>query len=236
MTSERFVVCCDNHGAHRHRPTVDAFLAFVKDYKPKVRIHAGDNWSFDWLRKGASTGEREGDTRDDFQHGLWFYEKYQPHVFLWGNHDARLQDVLDDPRATGERLAYAELLKEKIVAASPKTLHKIYQKRAGAWRWGDHTFLHGYAHGVGGLRKQAMVYGNVIVGHIHRQETVPTERIDGAIGHACGCLCELEQPYNRSHLGTLMQRHGWIYGEKTKGGKLIVHHARFIDGAWRCPT
>ena len=48
MTSkgERFVVAADSHGDQVDEETANALFAFCKDYRPTIRVHAGDAWDF----------------------------------------------------------------------------------------------------------------------------------------------------------------------------------------------
>ena len=47
---ERFVVAADSHGDQVDEETANALFAFCKDYKPTIRVHAGDAWDFRNLR------------------------------------------------------------------------------------------------------------------------------------------------------------------------------------------
>ena len=54
----RFVVAGDSHGDQVDAETERALFAFIADFKPQLRIHAGDNWDFRNLRRGASDDEK----------------------------------------------------------------------------------------------------------------------------------------------------------------------------------
>lgn len=236
MTAERFVCAFDLHGDHQHKPTVAAFHDFCKDFKPHARLVGGDIFDFRWLRRSASEDEKLEQVTADFQNGCSFLEKFKPSVFLWGNHDERLKDALDSNAAHGSLKAMAEHWIGHIEDITPKCQQLPYDKRRGVFQYGDHKILHGYAHGIGAARKHAFTYGNCIIGHVHRHDTVTVEGIDRRTCHVSGCLCELDMGYNRATVGTLAQEHGWIYGWKTKSGKVIVQHARRYGETWHCPN
>jgi hypothetical protein len=93
-----------------------------------------------------------------------------------------------------------------------------YDKREGVYVMGDTLFMHGFSGSVGSVntvRGHVLDYGqwSVIMGHIHSPDTItvaghPMPRM----GQSSGCLCELDFEYNRTHIKTLRQRHGFIYG------------------------
>ena len=236
MKTERWAGIWDIHGLHQHKPTVNEFLDFVKDYKPSVRIIGGDLWNFSCLRKSADDNDLREDPSIDFQAGCEFLRKFNPTVFLWGNHDHRLvrlarsRDVLLGAKANAETwIKYAERI-------TPGCRHIEYNKRTGMFEYGDHRFLHGYSHGVAAGRNHANAYGNCCIGHVHRDETYQVPRIDSSVCHISGCACALDMDYNHNHIGTLGQSHGWLYGFKTKLGRVYVQHAKRLEGRWVVPT
>lgn len=235
MKPERFVCAFDLHGDHGHKPTVQAFHDFCKDFKPDARIVGGDIFDLRWLRRSASEDEKLEQVTADFQNGCAFLEKFRPSVFLWGNHDERLRDALDSNAAHGSLKAMAEQWIGHIEDLTPKCQHFPYDKRRGVYQYGDYKILHGYAHGIGAARKHALTYGNCIMGHVHRHDTVTVEGHERRTCHVSGCLCVLDMGYNRATVGTLAQERGWVYGWKTKEGRLIVQHAREVGGRWFAP-
>lgn len=235
MKYERWVAFSDSHGDMMHKPSVDAALAFVKDFKPTVRIHMGDVFDFRWLRRFASEDEKLEQVTSDFQKGCWLLEQFKPTVFLWGNHDQRIKDAQDSNAGHGALKALADDWIGHIEDITPKCLHLPYDKRRGVHQYGDTKFLHGYCHGLACGRRTALVYGKSCMGHVHRSDTVTVERHDRPTCYVSGCLCELDMDYNRANLGTLAQEQGWLYGIKTSKGTVIVCHARRIDGKWYTP-
>lgn len=233
--AERWVACFDLHGDQQDADTVRVFNQFVADFRPTVRVCGGDVWDLRWLRRSASDDEKMEQVSADFEAGMEFLGKFRPTHFLWGNHDQRLRDALDQPSKGGALRALASAWLDRIEVGTKGCKHYPYDKRAGVLRYGDHSLVHGYAHGVGATRKHALVYGNVIHGHIHAIDRVSVERHDGATAYAAGCLCRLDFDYARANVGTLRQAHGWVYGVNV-GGRLTVWQAQKVGGAWTLPS
>lgn len=235
MSHERWVAAYDVHGDHQNKDAVAALHHFCDDFKPHVRICGGDVFDFRWLRRSASDDEKLEQVTADFQNGCAFLERFKPTHFLWGNHDERIKDALDSNAGQGAMKALAQQWIDHIHDITPGCLHFPYDKRRGVFQYGDHKFLHGYSHGVGAARKHALTYGNCVIGHVHRHDVATVEGIDRRTCHIAGCLANYDMSYNRATLGTLAQEHGWVYGTKTKGGSVLVLHAKRIDGEWLIP-
>ena len=162
-------------------------------------------------------------------------EWFKPTVWLRGNHDERLWDALDAStngalrQLSGQWIDYIQTTL-KGCAVYP------YCKRKGVYELGDFRFIHGYSHGIGAIRKAALTYGNVVMGHVHRLDAVRVETLDRAWGYGAGCLCRLDFPYNRGTIGTLAQEHGFVYGYVTPGGRTVIYQAQSIDGKWYYPS
>jgi hypothetical protein len=234
MKAQRFVACFDTHGDKAHAPTVKVFREFCKHWKPTIRVHGGDAWDFRWLRQSCSDKEKSESVKADFEAGIEFLSWYKPTHFLRGNHDERLVDALDSTNGALKELAESWVDRIAVTLAGAKAYP--YDKRLGACRIGDYTFCHGYAHGLGATRRMALAYGNVIHGHVHRNDVVTVEGVEPKRGYSIGCMCELDLGYNRATLGTLAQAHGFCYGLLTQRGKLVVWQAQEVDGTWALPS
>jgi hypothetical protein len=231
---ERWVACGDNHGDQVNPAVASAFFAFVRDFKPSVRIHGGDAFDLRCLRKNASQQETRDSPGDDIEAGITFLDKFKPTHFLRGNHDERLWDAAaaDD----GKLSAFASYAITEIEESLPKGCQVLpYDKVKGVLPYGDHNVVHGYNAGVYAARHAAMAYGNTLMFHVHADDEQSVPRFGGAKGHSSGCIAKTSQIYNRAHLGTLRQTNGWLYGLNVRG-RLVVWHAKQIDGAWFLPS
>ena len=88
----KWVFSSDLHGDKQDADSVNAFLKFVKKYKPDVKIFGGDLFDFRAIRRGATAEEKADSMALDIELGLKFLGQYKPNVFLRGNHDERLWD------------------------------------------------------------------------------------------------------------------------------------------------
>jgi hypothetical protein len=232
---ERWVAAYDFHGDQHCPATLAAFKEFVAQWKPNRRISGGDIFDLRWLRRSASDDEKMEQVTADYNAGIDFLKWFKPHIFLWGNHDQRLRDALDSAAGGGALQHLAGQWIDTIETVTRGANHYPYDKRNGVHRYADHVFIHGYAHGVGAVRKSALTYGNVVMGHVHRSDTVTVEGLPSRYGHSAGCLCRLDFDYSRANMGTLAQSNGWVYGLRI-GDELIVYHARKVGGRWVYPS
>ena len=100
-----------------------ALFAFLEDWKPEIRVHAGDAWDFRNLRRGASDDEKAASLVDDWEAGTEFltkfYEGGKENHFLRGNHDERLWQFANS--ATGLLRDYAQDGIKRVQALMRKT-------------------------------------------------------------------------------------------------------------------
>lgn len=230
---KRFIACGDNHGDAQDEKAVRAFLDFNKEWKADVKIHMGDAFDVRAFRKGASEEDQCGSLEFDIAQGLDFLRRFKPDHYLRGNHCERLWDGIQHPK--GERAALCFRLCDEIT----KTLGKPsipYNKRTGVLRLGHLSVVHGYHSGINAAKRAAETYGNVLMGHIHAIDHYSIAKVDRTMGRAIGCLCKLEQDYNRAQANTLRQAHGWAYGLLFSDGCFKIEQAEEINGRWHLPT
>lgn len=235
---ERFVYGSDQHGDHQDPGANKAFFNFLEDFKPKHRICGGDLFDMRPLRRKASEVERRESMRDDFEAGKFWLEKFKATNYLRGNHCERLYDL--SVMGLGPLSDYAILATNEIekLVRSLRCKMQAYDKRDGVLRLGNLRFIHGYSSGIYAARVAALVYGDVVMGHVHQinQYTIPAHP-SPKIGMACGCLCKLDLDYNRSTMSTLAQQHGWSYGVVNPAtGSFRVWQASKVDGVWLIPS
>lgn len=233
---ERWVAAFDNHGDAQDADAVAAFHDFCKDFKPAVRIHGGDCFDLRWLRRAATDDEKMEQVKADFEAGLDFVCKFKPTVFLQGNHDKRLWETLDSNAAQGAHRHLAGQWIDRLEVALGGSPIVMWCKRRGLYQHGSFRFAHGYAAGVNALRTMTTTYGNICMGHIHRDDSVSVQGVPSKRGYASGCLCDLNMEYTRGQIGALAHSHGWLYGWKSPSGDTVVMQPRLAEGRWICPT
>ncbi len=231
---QRFVICGDNHGVHADTGACDAFFEFVAFWKPEIRIHLGDAFDFSCLRRGASEGEKRERITDDIDAGIAFLKKFKPTHALRGNHCERIHDAAksDD----GKLSDFASYIIEDIKDAMGDAQVFPYCKRRGVLKLGHLKVIHGYHSGITAARMAAQVYGSVAMGHIHAIDQFSIPGLERRIGRAIGCLCKLDQDYNRAQANTLRQSHGWGYGVMLPSGDYQFWQAERVAGRWFFPS
>jgi hypothetical protein len=224
MSLKRYIAVGDNHGALINKPTEARFLEFLKDYKPHHRIHLGDAFDFANLRRGADPQEEGDDMEPDLTAGYLFLEKYRPTVFLSGNHDHRLWKLQEDARGLVRKFArdgVTEILRYlksiNCQFAGEYNIRTVYQL-------GSVAFLHGFSANINAPAEHASVYGDCVMGHLHRNEQKAAKRFGGATGTCVGGLGDFDKmTYASQRLATHMWGRGWAYGEHNeKTGKTTV--------------
>lgn len=231
---QRWAACFDNHGDRQDDKAVKAFKEFCGWFKPEIRIHGGDCWDFRCLRKGANDEEKREGFKGDLDHGLDFVGWYKPTKFLRGNHDERLWDLVkcDD----GKIQQYSRVLIDQIEDALKGVEIFPYNKRNGVLRLGHLKMVHGYHSGITAAKLAATIYGSVIMGHVHAIDQYSIPGLERRVGRTVGCMCLLEQDYNRAQANTLRQAHGWAYGMLYPNGDYICWQAEQVNGRWVLPS
>jgi len=231
---QRFVVVSDNHGDMVDDISANALWAFIKDYKPEIRVHAGDNFDFRNLRKGASDDEKAASLEDDWTMGIDFLRKLfdggKSNYFLRGNHDERLYDFSKTSTNGLQRDAANDGIKrlEQIVKRSNAKMLP-YDARHGVLELGKLTVIHGYHAGAGACRQHANIYNNCIFGHVHTIESASVASREPAEARSIGCLCRLDMEYARKHTGVLRWGNGWAYGLLFPDGTYQLFQTRKIN-------
>lgn len=239
-TNRRFVVVADTHGDMIDARCAEALFEFLKDWKPEIRVHAGDNWDFRNLRKGASDDEKAHSLVDDWEAGTEFLTKFfaggEEKYFLRGNHDERLWYFANS--ATGLLRDYAEDGIKRVEQIVKKCNAKMlpYDSAFGVLRLGDLKVVHGYHAGVSATRTHANVYGNVIFGHTHTIETCAVPSLVPCEARSIGCLCQRDMDYVNAKTGKLKWGQGWASGILHTNGTYTLNQIRRIDEKFIAPT
>jgi hypothetical protein len=216
----RFIAVGDNHGDMVDEESFLAVQQFIKDYKPTVRVHLGDCFDFRSLRRGVGNDAESAESlKADTEAGIAFLNMIKPTVYLWGNHEARLDNFITNSGSAIHR-DYAQDLKDKINQAARKAGAKIilpYHADKGIYRLGPVAFGHGYSHGTNAVTQQGVHYadmgGGFICGHVHRLEQVNLQKHGGGAAYSAGCLCRTsEMLYSSMRLATSRHGLGFAYG------------------------
>lgn len=242
MKPRRFVVASDNHGDMVDADARRALMDFIADYKPEIRIHAGDNWDFRNLRKGAGDDEKAVSLEDDWQAGSSFISEFfaggKEKVFLRGNHDERLWHFKES--ATGLLRDYAaDGIKriESIIKRAGATMLP-YDAQDGVYELGKLTVIHGYHAGIGAAKEHANAYhSDVLFGHVHAFDSISIKGRNGPItAQSIGCLCRKNMGYINAKTAKLRWGQGWAYGVSFPDGTYQLFQTRNINGKFYAAT
>lgn len=211
-----------------------AFFSFLKDFKPEIRVHAGDNFDFRNLRRGASDDEKASSLQDDWEAGEAFLshlmEGGKENYYLLGNHSSRLWDFAAS--STGLLRDYANGGIKRVKQLCKKNRVKLfpYDSALGVLQLGHLKVLHGYHAGSSAATQHARVYGNCIFGHVHTQESSPVSALEPAEARSIGCMCIRDMNYINAKTGKLRWAQGWAYGYLFEDGTYQLFLTRKING------
>jgi hypothetical protein len=234
---KRFVYAADVHGEYQEKEPNEALFKFIGLYKPDIRICGGDVWNMGPIRKKADKHEKRESMKRDYIEGKIWLERFKPHYFLRGNHDERIFDLAEEE--DGIIKDHAENCVEEIETLMRKLRCRMlpYSKRSGILKLGHLHFAHGFKCGINAAREQARTYHNIVVGHGHGIQAQSIEGLEPRCGWMSGCLCQLDQKYNRGHTGSLVHEHGWAYGLiNQKTGDFQYLQARKAGKQWMLAT
>jgi UDP-2,3-diacylglucosamine pyrophosphatase LpxH len=213
----KFVAYGDSHGDIICNQTADAFCEFLKAFRPDERIFLGDGVDARPWRKGADADDRKDNMREDFSSCLDFMRRTRPTAYLAGNHCDRIfrMAATDGPEST-TAWTFENDLKERLRKVGCRTLLP-YDRRVPAFRLGPVAFIHGFRSGKLAVKEEARTYcqsgGALIMGHLHRMETVNIEIEGGGVGISAGCIGDINKmDYAKTHGSVLTWANGWVYG------------------------
>jgi hypothetical protein len=215
----KFVAVGDNHGDMVDKDSANELFNFCKSFKPHHKIHLGDCYDMRSLRQGATGKETQESLQEDLEWGNWFISNYKPTIFLYGNHEDRIQNIIHTT-TNGIFKDFCEDLNDKIRNHLKENgCKKIlpYHAEEGVYELGPISFVHGYSCGVRAVEEHAIHYappkGATVMGHIHSIQQTNARKFRGAVGFCGGCLCKKKfMSYAKNRLNTSKWGTGWIYG------------------------
>lgn len=237
---KKFVIASDIHGSLMNIDACESLHAFNEDFKPEIRVIAGDLWDFAAIRNGASPEEKAMSMAQDFELGSGFAKRFflagEENHFLLGNHDARVWDMMDSSDGTKKDLAERMVGDITTLMRSCRAKVLPYDARYGVLKIGHLSVVHGYHTGASACAAHSRIYGNVVFGHIHSIESFQTPSLTQQEARSIGCLCTLNPHYANRRTGKLRWSNGWAYGWVFDDGTYQIHQARAIDGKFHAST
>lgn len=237
MKSRRFVIVSDSHGDEIDQETERAVIAFNADFKPQIRIHAGDLWDFRNLRRGAGDDEKAHSLQDDWDAGADFGGRFfsggSENYFLRGNHDERLWTFAESASGLLRDYATDGIKRVNGLTAKWRATMLPYDSRLGVLRLGSLKVVHGYAAGIGAARRHAIIYRNCLFGHTHNCDVAGAETDDGvAEARGIGAACKIDMGYNAHQPAKLRHQNAFCYGLLFENGTYQINQAKKINGAF----
>jgi hypothetical protein len=240
----KFVFITDSHGDKIDWEVAYESLEFIKQFKPDDIVFGGDGLDIRSLRGKAHAQEQNESLEDDIKAfktfmSLLFSDKSAKKYYLWGNHEDRLNSVIETSGSAIVR-DYAEGLIDEIQNfLLERGVDRIvpFDADQGVLTLGPLRFIHGYVHNVNATRQQAQHYGvaggAVLMGDSHILEQTNVAKYQGCVGFACGCLMKIsEATYAKRRLGRSRWANGWAYGYYNEEGGWKVWLAHRVNGEW----
>ena len=231
-----YVICGDSHGDMADPVAIKAFLKFCDEFNPKIRIHLGDAIDFRAIRRGVSSEEKYESMQADYDSGTQFLRDMGANVWLWGNHEDRIDQIAKSTngimrdyaaRVTQDMHDFAAGQKCQVLPYDvAKGVYELGKVHAGGFRC-----VHGTSAGINALRAEVTAYNRVIHGHVHTRAHTVNSTFDPSEGYTCPCLCRLDMSYSKTWKASLRHAHGWLFGiMNNRTGAVVVNEARSIGG------
>lgn len=206
------------HGDFMHPQAYKDAMEFRRRFQPQVRFHLGDLIDATCFRSGAAGSKDEFKRpHDDMSVAARIIEEYEPTHLTWGNHDWRLYELMDHPKALVSTLA-GQLWHD--LNSRPKKLKcrtVDYDVEDGWLEAGGYLWGHGYEYNMQALRDTAEANGMpTVMAHLHYAHQSEGRTRKGTPSYCVGTLAdERKLKYARRRRKTLQHCHGLVYGEMT---------------------
>ena len=235
-----FVIASDNHGDMQDDRSVSGLFSFIDEFQPVIRIHAGDNWDFRNLRRGATDDEKAGSLEADWKAGEKFLKRFfrggEENVFLRGNHDERLWHFANTSSGVVRDYAVEGIKRVERLCRRTRAKMLPYDAALGIYNMGKLSVLHGYHAGASACRQHAAIYGNCVFGHVHTEEAAPVPSLQPAEARSNPCLCIRDMDYINAKTGKLRWAQGWSYGFLFEDGTYQLFQTRKINNRFHAAT
>ena len=217
---KRFLAVGCSHGHHADQQLLKRVLAFKSRWKPHTTIHLGDAIDLACLRMGATGADEAADPEGDLQDGLAFLHQLQPQKYFLGNHEARLNVLMESPKAIVAALA-ARVMGQITDQAKRMRCEVIDYNFQNGWRQlGDCLFGHGYMCNEQATRDHAeSVCGpggttKVVIAHLHRVMQAEGRNRAHPTGYCVGWLGDKDaMGYAANRRATTSWSRGFAWGE-----------------------
>ena len=212
-------------GFDKHRPYSDdavdrIALAFIKDFKPTIRVAGGDwqNCDQSVFTKKPYYGPSFDDECEMVEHDL---DAFGITHYLQGNHEERAERDHIDPTM---RPTYD--LRKKLHLRERGIKYYPYHRTKGVLRLGKLSVLHGFYTNEYVAAATSKAYGCCVFGHAHRFQTfTPKQAFLNNTGFAIGMMGQLIQPYEKAS-APRGHAQGFAFGYLHKNGHFDLYTVR----------
>jgi hypothetical protein len=227
-----------SHGIYADETALDAVLRFKEKWKPDVTIHLGDFIDATALRSGAhGTNDEDKPIEPDVDGGLNFLKRLRPNVVLFGNHEDRLQRLMDSHNAV---VSYAA---QRIYSGIIETLSKLkckvlpYTGIEQGYMIGGVRYMHGVFYNEMAVRDHAETFGPCVFAHTHRAGVATGRRSDRPKGYCVGTLTRMgAMEYAKCRRSTLGWSQGFLFGVYSNNySQLWLHEQPDNSRKWILP-
>ena len=240
---KKFMAVGCSHGHHADQALLDKVLAFKRRWKPHTTLHLGDAVDLACLRAGAAgTADDAVDPESDLHDGLTFLSRLEPQVYFLGNHEARLNTLMESPRAIVAALAARVMTQITDRAKEMKCQVVDYNFQNGWRQLGDCLLGHGYMINENSVRDHAeAVCGGtatkVIIAHLHRVQQAEGRNRAHPTGYCVGWLGDVNaMGYAANRRATTSWSRGFAWGEYCNNETIVWLAKETKDNQFRLPV
>ena len=239
---KKFMAVGCSHGHHADQTLLSKVLAFKQRWKPHTTLHLGDAIDLACLRAGAAgTADDAVDPESDLNDGLAFLSRLEPQVYFLGNHEARLNTLMESPRAIVSALAARVMAQITDRAKAMKCSVVDYNFQNGWRQLGDCLFGHGYMANESAVRDHAeAVCGGtatkVVIAHLHRVQQAEGRNRQHPTGYCVGWLGDTNaMGYAANRRATTSWSRGFAWGEYCHNETIVWLAKETKDQNFRLP-
>lgn len=234
MAWKRIMAVGCSHGDLCHPVIREQVLEFKRRFNPHYRMELGDLIDTACFRNGAAgTKDEARSPRDDRSAALRWIAEYEPTHIAWGNHDWRLHELKDHPKAIIATLAGDMWDELEAAARNVKAKTVPYDIKYGWHHLAGYDWGHGYMYNQWALRDHAEMNGSpTVMAHLHYAHSVEGRTRKDTPSFCAGALADdTKLIYGRRRRACLNHNHGLVYGEvDVSGDRADLHLLRSEQG------
>lgn len=236
---KRFLAVGCSHGHYADKALLKEVLAFKQRWQPHSTIHLGDAIDLACFRAGAINSKDDAtDPTADIESGLLFLSQLEPTLYFFGNHEARLTQLMQHPRAIVACLA-SRIHDQILSRVSCEVVPYNFQH---GWRQiGDALFGHGYMVNEQSVRDHAEAVcggtaNKAVIAHLHRVSQAEGRNRHHPTGYCVGWLGDVTKAeYAANRRATSSWSRGFAWGEYCDNETVLWLAKETKQGKFRLP-